>query len=88
MKQLHKFLKIFIFLQLRLIKLNIQLTLCKHILTKNARKSTTKIKKVLISRNKRKEDADKRPMIKFQFGASSRIGSANFLTLQTSKFVI
>ena len=45
MKQLHKFLKIFIFLQLRLIKLNIQLTLCKHILTKNARKSTTKIKK-------------------------------------------
>jgi hypothetical protein len=53
MKQLHKFLKIFIFLQLRLIKLNIQLTLCKHILTKNARKSTTKIKKVLISRNSR-----------------------------------
>ena len=72
MKQLHKFLKIFIFLQLRLIKLNIQLTLCKHILTKNARKSTTKIKKVLISRNKRKEDADKRLMIKFQFDEGGR----------------
>jgi hypothetical protein len=39
---------------------------------KNARKSTTKIKKVLISRNKRKEDADKRLMIKFQFDELNR----------------
>ena len=34
---------------------------------KNARKSTTQIKKVLITRSKRKQDADKRLMIKFQF---------------------
>ena len=31
-----------------MIKLNIQLTLCKYIITKNARKPTTQIKKVLI----------------------------------------
>ena len=44
-----------------------QLTLCKYILTKKCEKINNKNKKVLISRNKRKEDADKRLMIKFQF---------------------
>ena len=51
-----------------------QLTLFKHILTKKCEKINNKNKKVLISRNKRKEDADKRLMNKFQFRLIDEFG--------------
>ena len=44
-----------------------QLTLCKHILTKKCEKINNKNKKNVDFKKQKKEDADKRLMIKFQF---------------------